>query len=66
MSYPNIGKLIGRDHTTVMNSMELISQKCNMDPLFKLEIEELKKEVVGTERPIIQHAIDMIENIKID
>ncbi len=47
MSFPNIGKLIGRDHSTVINSVELMSNKYLTDSLFKMEIEELKKEVTG-------------------
>ena len=47
MSYPNIGKLIGRDYTTVMHSVDFVSHKCDMDSIFKMEIEDLKKEVTG-------------------
>ena len=47
MSFPNIGKLFSRDHTTALASFDLISKKIAKDPLFNLEIEGLTKDVTG-------------------
>lgn len=47
MSFPNLGKLFNRDHTTVMNSCELIAAKVAKDPLFNMELTELSKEISG-------------------
>ena len=47
MSYPNIGKLLGRNHATVMASMDLVSLKYSNDTVFRLEIDELRKDVTG-------------------
>ena len=45
MSYPGIGKVFNRDHTTMISSCELIAKKRNGDPMFNIEISELLKEV---------------------
>lgn len=45
MSFPNIGKMFNRDHTTAMASSDRISEKIAKDPLFNLEIEGLIKDV---------------------
>lgn len=45
MSFPNIGKLFNRDHTTAMASSDRISEKISKDPLFNLEIEGLIKDI---------------------
>ena len=47
MSFPNLGRLFHRDHTTVMNSCELIHSKIAKDPLFNMELTELSKEISG-------------------
>lgn len=47
MSFPSLGKLFNRDHTTVMNSCELIAGKVAKDPLFNMELTELSKEISG-------------------
>ncbi len=48
MSLPNIGKLIGRDHSTIKASEDLISKKMN-DIDFSTEINELKREITGAQ-----------------
>lgn len=53
MSYPNIGKLVGRDHTTVMASIDQISNKYINDSDFKAEIDDIRKEVTGTGSPLL-------------
>ena len=45
MSYPNIGKLFGRDHSTVMNSIDVTEKKIASDAAFELEINNLIKEI---------------------
>jgi len=47
MSYPNIGKLFDRDHATVMASLDVVKKRITADPLFAMDIENMKKEVVG-------------------
>lgn len=47
MSFPNIGKIFNRDHSTIMSSIETIDKKIKTDNLFALEISELKKEITG-------------------
>ena len=47
MSFPNLGRLFNRDHTTVMNSCDLIAAKVAKDPLFNMELTELSKEISG-------------------
>lgn len=43
MSFPNIGKLYDRDHTTILSSYQKISRQVKTDPVFALELNELKK-----------------------
>lgn len=45
MSYPNIGKLFGRDHTTVMNSIDKIEHRLINDSVLDFELKEIIKEV---------------------
>lgn len=45
MSLPNIGKIFGRDHSTVMSSIYLIEKKMTNDEMFSLEVSEIKKEI---------------------
>ncbi len=45
MSYPNIGKLFERDHSTVMNSIDVMEKKISSDAAFELEINNLIKEI---------------------
>jgi chromosomal replication initiator protein len=47
MSFPNIGKIFGRDHSTVMSSIETVERKLLGDTVFNVEINELIKEVNG-------------------
>ena len=47
MSFPNIGKIFERDHTTIMSSIGLIEKKIASDNTFALELENLKKQIVG-------------------
>ena len=47
MSFPNIGKLLERDHTTVMSSYNNSFTRYQLEPMFTLEMNELKKELSG-------------------
>ncbi len=45
MSFPNVGKIFGKNHSTMIASYEKIQKKISMDPVFNIEIEEMTKEV---------------------
>ncbi len=45
MSLPNIGKILNRDYTTVIASIEVIERRLRTDQIFNVELEELIKEV---------------------
>jgi chromosomal replication initiator protein len=47
MSFPNIGKILGRDHSTIMSSIDAVERKIQADNMFSLELEEMKKEITG-------------------
>ena len=47
MSYPNIAKIFNRDHTTILVSYNTTYQKASLDPVFAVEVGELKKEIMG-------------------
>jgi len=47
MSYPNIGKIFERDHTTVMASLEVVRKTIAKDALYAADIENIKKEIEG-------------------
>ncbi len=48
MSLPSIGKIIGRDHTTIMSSLETVEKRMANDPVFRAEMEEMVKEIKGS------------------
>ena len=48
MSLPNIGKIIERDHSTVISSIETVEKRMAQNPVFRAEIEEMVKEVKGS------------------
>ena len=45
MSYPGIGKMFNRDHTTVMASRDLVSKKMLSDAMLAVDIAEMTKEI---------------------
>ena len=47
MSLPNIGKIIDRDHSTVLSSIEAVEKRMAQNPVFRAEIEEMVKELKG-------------------
>ena len=48
MSLPNIGKIIDRDHSTVLSSIEAVEKKMAQNPVYRAEVEELIKEIKGS------------------
>jgi chromosomal replication initiator protein len=48
MSLPNIGKIIERDHSTVISSIDTVEKRMAQNPVFRAEIEEMIKEVKGS------------------
>ncbi len=47
MSLPNIGKLFNRDHSTILSSLDAVEKRKAQDDLFRIELEEMEKEVRG-------------------
>jgi len=47
MSFPNIGKIFGRDHSTIMTSYNSVDTRIKTDSAFAAEISDLKKEITG-------------------
>ena len=47
MSLPNIGKIINRDHTTVISSIDVITKRMTKEPDFAAEMEDMIKEIKG-------------------
>lgn len=45
MSLPNIGKIFGRDHTTILASIKFVEKKLITDNMFGMELDEIKKSV---------------------
>ena len=47
MSFPNIGKIFNRDHSTIMSSIDAVERKLQAENMFSLELTEMKKEITG-------------------
>ncbi len=47
MSFPNISKVFNRDHATIMSSYNKALSMFQLDPMFTLEINDMKKEITG-------------------
>ena len=47
MSFPNISKVFNRDHATIMSSYNKALSSYQLDPMFSLEIGDMKKEIMG-------------------
>ena len=47
MSFPNISKVFNRDHATIMSSYNKALSMYQLDPMFSLEINDMKKEITG-------------------
>jgi chromosomal replication initiator protein len=47
LSYPNIGEIVDKDHTTVMHSYEQVNKKITSSPMVEIEIGELHKDIIG-------------------
>ena len=46
MSLPNIAKIYGKDHSTVLTSIQKISKRVHTDPSFAAEIADLRKNLM--------------------
>ena len=44
-NFNNIGKIINRDHSTVLSSIEAAEKKIRLDPMLEIEIKDMIKEV---------------------
>ena len=47
MSYPSVGKIFDRNHSTVISSCEIVEKKLSNDPMFLISISEMKKDIEG-------------------
>ena len=47
LSLPNTGKILGRDYSTVISSIEVVEKKLRNDAVFNIEIDEMIKEING-------------------
>ena len=47
MSLPYIGRMFNRDHSTIMNSIDVVERRLRSDNLFVMDIAELKKIITG-------------------
>ena len=47
MSYPSVGKIFDRNHSTVISSCEIVEKKLANDPAFLVSISDLKKDIEG-------------------
>ncbi len=47
ISHHNVGKIIGRDHSTIISSLDAMEKKMIQNSIFKAEIEEMIKEIKG-------------------
>ena len=47
LSFPNIGEIVDKDHTSVMYSYDQVIKKIAQNPLIELEIREFEKEILG-------------------
>lgn len=47
MSFPNIAKIFNRDHSTIMDSYNKSMAAYQLNPVFSMEIDEMKKEILN-------------------
>ncbi len=47
MSRSSIGKVLDRDHSTVISSLDAIEKRMRQDPIFRTEMQEMVKEIKG-------------------
>ena len=47
MTFPSIAKIFDRDYATIHSSFEKIDRKYSSDPMFKIELDEIIKDVTG-------------------
>jgi len=46
-SYPEIGKIFNRDHTTVLSSIEVIDKRMKEDVMVESEVNDLMREIAS-------------------
>ena len=54
LSYPEIGMVLGRDHTTVMALCKSAERQCTTDPWFSAAVAELLEKLGATEEVRVQ------------
>ena len=47
LSFPDIGEIVDKDHSTVIYSNNLVAKKITAEPMVNIEIEGLIKEISG-------------------
>ena len=47
LSFPDIGEIVDKDHSSVMYSYEQVGKKITSNPMIELEINELNKDIIG-------------------
>ena len=47
MSFPSIAKIFDRDYATIHSSFELMNRRYESDSMFKIEMDELRKDITG-------------------
>ncbi len=45
MSFPNIAKILKRDHSTIITSYNMTQSRYNLDSIFTIEMDDIKKEL---------------------
>jgi chromosomal replication initiator protein len=48
MSLKSIGKLLNRDHSTIISSCDIVEKRMITDPIARLDIEQMTEEVTGS------------------
>ena len=47
MSFPNIGKIFDRNHSTILSSIDIVKRRIVSDAIFHADIENMKKDIQG-------------------
>ena len=47
MSFPNIGKIFDRNHSTILSSIDIVKRRIVSDAIFHADIEKMKKDIQG-------------------
>ena len=49
-SFPHLGQLFQRDHSTVMHGVASIEQRVKQDPAFQLTVQQLEESIKRTQQ----------------